>query len=72
MIEKLRQQCEAALISGVLVTKENMFPVINESAAHFNILMHIFVSACQGGNGIFMLLPPGRDDSGKMCQVSQN
>lgn len=27
MIEKLRHQCEAALMSGVLVTKENMFPV---------------------------------------------
>ena len=30
MIEKLRHQCEAALMSGVLVTKENMFPVKHE------------------------------------------
>ena len=29
MIEKLRHQCEAALMSGVLVTKENMFPVFS-------------------------------------------
>ena len=33
MMEKLRSQCEAALMSGVLVTRDNMFQVATLAAA---------------------------------------
>ena len=39
MIEKLRHQCESALMSGVLITKENMFPVLKCSIWHFKDFM---------------------------------
>ena len=32
MMEKLMSQCEAALMSGVLVTKENIFQVVNSNS----------------------------------------
>ena len=31
-MEKLMSQCEAALMSGVLVTKENIFQVVNSNS----------------------------------------